>query len=72
MMASSRSSSDGTGPLLDSVWVSVEMIPALQHEIYSEKKLGDYTLLRHLGEGQSNRDSMKQEAHLPRLSTVST
>jgi hypothetical protein len=29
-----------------------EAVPALEHEIYSDTKIGDYNLLRYLGEGQ--------------------
>ena len=47
-----KSSGLETSSGVDTLWRTVEAVPLLEHEIYSDTKIGDFDLLQHLGEGR--------------------
>jgi hypothetical protein len=51
------------GGSYDALWDSVDLVPALQHDILSKTQLGDYELLRKLGEGPFNKLATKKSGN---------
>ena len=46
----------------ESIWANVESIPPVQADILSESRVGQYDLLRLLGEGESFRPQGRQSS----------